>query len=174
MWEYVELREIRVFLALCDELHFGRTAERIGISQTRVSQVIRQLEAKLGTRLFERTSRRVVLTAEGDAPRGSLERSYSELADVLRRAYEARGEVTGKLRIGVYSTAGGPHLIDIVRAFESHHPKCEVELREMQWDDVLGPVQRGEVDLLAMRLPIERADLEVAPILSSEPRMLAV
>jgi DNA-binding transcriptional LysR family regulator len=48
MWESVELREIRAFLALANELHFGRTAEVLGLSQSRVSQVIRQLEAKLG------------------------------------------------------------------------------------------------------------------------------
>ena len=174
MWEHVELREIRVFLALCEELHFGRTAERLGLSQTRVSQVVQALERKLGARLFDRTSRRVALTAGGAALREELAVAYDELAAVLRRAYAANGAVAGALRIGVYSTAGGPHLIGIVKAFEERHPRCRVELREVPWDDALGPLQRAEVDLLAMRLPIERRDLVIGPILSSQPRVLAV
>src|SRR5919198_3775966 len=72
MWEHVELREIRVFLALCEELHFGRTAQRLQISQTRVSQTVRELEHKLGVRLFERTSRRGGLTAARSPPRPQL------------------------------------------------------------------------------------------------------
>ena len=66
MWETIELREIRVFLALADELHFGRAAERLGVTQSRVSQSLRELEAKLGERLVHRTSRRVALTAAGE------------------------------------------------------------------------------------------------------------
>jgi DNA-binding transcriptional LysR family regulator len=174
MWEHVELREIRVFLALGEELHFGRTAERLQLSQTRVSQVIRQLEAKLGMRLFERTSRRVMLTPDGRALRANIAAPHGQLADVLRRAYEANGMKGGTLRLGVYSTAGGPHLIDIVRTFEQRHPGSTVGIREIPWEDTLGPLQRGEIDLLAMRLPIERPDIAVGPVLSSEPRMLAV
>ena len=64
MWETVELREIRVFLALAQELHFGRAAERLGITQSRVSQSLRELELKLGESLH-RTSRRVALTGTG-------------------------------------------------------------------------------------------------------------
>src|SRR5919107_1404181 len=66
MWETVELREIRVFLALADELHFGRTAERVGLTQSRVSQSLRELEDKLGVQLILRTTRRVTLTAAGE------------------------------------------------------------------------------------------------------------
>jgi DNA-binding transcriptional LysR family regulator len=174
MWEHVELREIRVFLALCEELHFGRTAQRLQLSQTRVSQTVQELERKLGTRLFERTSRRVVLTERGSRLRDELGTAYDELAAVLRRAYAANGAIAGTLRVGVYSTAGGPHLIDIVRTFEERHPRCRVEIREVPWDDALGPLQRGEVDLLAMRLPIDRPDLVVGPLLSSQLRVLAV
>jgi DNA-binding transcriptional LysR family regulator len=174
MWEHVELREIRVFLALCEELHFGRTAQRLQISQTRVSQTIRALEGKLGVRLFERTSRRVALTAAGSRLRGELGPAHGRLAEALRRAYTANGAIGGVLRLGVFSTAGGPGLIEILRAFEGEHPECEIEVSEAPWEDALGPLQRGEVDLLAMRLPIERTDLVVGPILTSLPRVLAV
>jgi DNA-binding transcriptional LysR family regulator len=67
MWEAVELREIRVFLTLADELHFGRSAERLGLTTSRVSQSLRALERKLGGPLMHRTSRRVALTPSGSA-----------------------------------------------------------------------------------------------------------
>jgi DNA-binding transcriptional LysR family regulator len=174
MWEHVELREIRVFLALCEELHFGRTADRLQLSQTRVSQIVQELERKLGAQLFERSSRRVGISAAGRGLRDELAPAYGELADVLSRAYAANGAVAGVLRLGVYSTAGGPRLIDLVRTFEARHPECEVQISDMGWEDTLGPLQRGEIDLLAMRLPIERPEIVVGPILTSQPRMLAV
>jgi DNA-binding transcriptional LysR family regulator len=174
MWEHVELREVRVFLVLCDELHFGRTADRMHLSQTRVSQLVRLLERKLGAQLFERTSRRVALTPAGRRLHDELTPAYRELADVLGRAYAANGSIDGVLRVGVYSTAGGPRLIDIVRIFEARHPGCEVQISDMAWEDTLGPLQRGEIDVLAMRLPIDRPDLVVGPTLTSLPRVLAV
>ena len=66
MWRDIELRELRIFLVLADELHFGRTADRLGISQPGVSEAVRALETRLGIKLFERTSRRVSLTPAGE------------------------------------------------------------------------------------------------------------
>jgi DNA-binding transcriptional LysR family regulator len=174
MWEHVELREIKVFLTLCEELHFGRTADRLQLSQTRVSQIVQALERKLGAQLFERTSRRVSVSAAGRRLQEELGPAYRDLAGVLSRAYAANGAIAGMLRLGVYSTAGGPRLIDIVREFEARHPDCEVQISDVGWEDTLGPLQRGEIDLLAMRLPIDRPDLVIGPILTSQPRVLAV
>ncbi len=67
MWRDVELRDLRIFLVLADELHFGRTAERLGISQPTVSEAVRVLESRLGVKVFDRTSRRVRLTPAGEA-----------------------------------------------------------------------------------------------------------
>jgi len=66
MWHDVELRELRIFLVLADELHFGRTAERLGISQPGVSEAVRVLESRLGVKVLDRTSRRVRLTSAGE------------------------------------------------------------------------------------------------------------
>ena len=74
MWSTVELRELRIFLALVEELHFGRTAERLGVSQPTVSEAVRALEARLGGKLFERTSRRVLLTSLGQEPSARSDR----------------------------------------------------------------------------------------------------
>jgi DNA-binding transcriptional LysR family regulator len=71
------------------------------------------------------------------------EMAYAELAGVLSRAYADAGAIAGVLRLGVYSTAGGPRLIDLVREFEARHPDCEVQISDMAWEDTLGPLQRG-------------------------------
>jgi DNA-binding transcriptional LysR family regulator len=66
MWHTIELRELRAFLVLSEELHFARSAERLGLTQSRISRTIRDLERKLGVELAHRTSRRVELTAAGE------------------------------------------------------------------------------------------------------------
>ena len=123
MWETIELREIRVFLTLAEELHFGRTAERLGLTQSRVSQSLRGLEHKLGEQLVHRTSRRVTLTPSGERFKEEAGTAYGQLAGVLRRAHEASRRLEGTLRIGLLNAAsGGPRLIAIISAFEARHP----------------------------------------------------
>jgi DNA-binding transcriptional LysR family regulator len=175
MWEAVELREIRVFLTLADELHFGRSAERLGLTTSRVSQSLRALEHKLGGPLVHRTSRHVALTPLGERYRHRLEAAHDQLTRVLEDIHTANKAIDGVLRLGLlYPTAGGPGLNTIVSAFEQRHPGCEVQLSEVLLDDPLGPLRRGEIDLMATRLPIDQADLVVGPTLSREPRVLQV
>jgi DNA-binding transcriptional LysR family regulator len=175
MWEAIELRELRVFLVLAEELHFGRTAERLNLTQSRVSQSLRSLEKKLGQQLVNRTSRRVALTLGGERFLAEAGAAYTQLVDVLRNTRAAAGSLEGALRIGLLTPAsGGTHLINIIEAFEAEHPGCSVHVRELPFRDRLGPLRRGEVDLMAMRLPIGEPDLVVGPTISREPRVLAV
>jgi DNA-binding transcriptional LysR family regulator len=100
MWGDVELKEIRSFLMLAEELHFGRSAERLGITQARMSQLLRGLESKLGQRLVHRTSRRVTLTPVGEQFRAAVEPASDLLRDTLRR-FDVHSETfTGTLRWG--------------------------------------------------------------------------
>jgi DNA-binding transcriptional LysR family regulator len=175
MWESVDLPELRVFLALAEELHFGRTAERLGLSPSRVSQVIRSLELKLGTRLVHRTSRRVELTADGERFSNEAGAAFGELMEVLRRTHEAHRSLRGQLRVHAFSgPSSGPRLVDIIAAFEARHPNCRVEIGQLRQHDVFGPLRRGEVAAIACWLPIAEPDLVVGPMLASEPRVLAV
>ena len=80
MWHDVELRELRIFLVLADELHFGRTAERLGISQPGVSEAVRVLESRLGVKVFDRTSRRVRLTPAGEELKRDLTPALAALS----------------------------------------------------------------------------------------------
>src|SRR3954447_938134 len=100
MWETVELREIRVFLALAEELHFGRAADRLGLTQSRVSQTLRTLEHKLGGLLVPRPSRHVALTPFGARLRRELAAPHDELLQVLQRAQRRSEAVAGELSLG--------------------------------------------------------------------------
>jgi DNA-binding transcriptional LysR family regulator len=171
MWETIELREIRVFLGLADELHFGRTAERLGLTQSRVSQSLRELEHKLGQRLVHRTSRRVALTAAGERFLADVAPAHQRLVTVLQGA--SQGE--GALRIGLLTTVtAGPRLIEIINAFEEEHPDCSVEVKELALSDRFEALHAGDVDLIAGWLPSDEPDLVAGPILSHEARVLAV
>jgi DNA-binding transcriptional LysR family regulator len=175
MWEGVELREVRVFLTLAEELHFARTAERLGLTKSRVSQSLRELEAKLGGQLVHRTSRSVSLTPLGTRFRDGVAPAYAELTGVFERTRAANVELTGTARVGLLTApAAGPHLIPICRAFERRHPPCRAEVEELPINDPFESLRRGEVDLLATWLPHGQSDLVVGPTLTREPRVLAV
>lgn len=128
----IELRHLRYFIAVADELHFGRAAERLGMSQPPLSQQIRQLEQFVGARLLERTNRRVALTEAG---RLFLEQAREILArtghavDLAQRA--ARGE-TGELRVGITrSTPLSGYIPRAIHAFRQQLPSVQLKLEEM-------------------------------------------
>src|SRR4051794_21706154 len=101
MWSAVELREIRVFLALAEELHFRRAAERLQLTPSRVSQTLRELEAKLGGELLSRSSRRAALTPLGERFLAEARAPYEQLARVLERTLTANRALEGPLRLGL-------------------------------------------------------------------------
>lgn len=175
MWQTIELRHVRVFLTLAEEQHFGRTAERLGLTQSRVSQTLRDFETRLGDRLVDRTSRRVTLTPAGERLRADLQPAYGELVGVLQRFSRASQELAGVVRLGVaHAGAVVPELLRVIEAFESSHPECKVEIVELPFRDRLVPLRRGDVDLMVARLPIDQPDLGVGPVVTHEPRVLAI
>jgi DNA-binding transcriptional LysR family regulator len=175
VWEAVDLRELRVFLTLAEELHFGRTAERLRLTPSRVSQSIRELEDKLGAQLVHRTSRRVGLTSYGARFREEVGPAYDDLSRVLEDTHVAARSLAGILRLGLFSgPAEGPHLVKIVDRFGALHPESEVEVVQLSWDDPLASLRAGAVDLIACWVPLEQPDLVEGPILTRQKRVLAV
>jgi DNA-binding transcriptional LysR family regulator len=175
MVDLVELREIRVFLALADELHFGRTAERLGLTQSRVSQSLRGLEHKLGVQLFLRTSRRVSLTAAGESFRADIGTAYEALSDALRRAQPTSDDVSGAVRLGAHNAATiEARLLAVIDAFEAANPACAVKVVELSFGDRLDPLKHGGIDLLVTHLPVDDPELVVGPIVDREDRVLAL
>ncbi|HEP9605742.1 LysR substrate-binding domain-containing protein [Pseudomonas aeruginosa] len=134
----MELRHLRYFIAVAKELHFGRAAERLGISQPPLSQQIQALEEEIGARLFERTNRRVELT---DAGRLFLDESRQVLAQVDKAVLLARrahlGEL-GELKIGFTSSAPFTSTIpSSIHAFRKAYPDVHLDLQEMSSRQVL-------------------------------------
>lgn len=172
----IGLREIRAFLVLADELHFGRTAERLGITTSYLSQIVRTLEARVSGRLFDRTSRRVRLTALGDQLQSELSGPYQALHTALDHARETVIEVAGTLRIGVYTEhLAGPHLVQIVRLFKRRHPSADAVFQITGFHrSCLQMLRDGEIEMLIHRLPLTESDVNVGAVLSREERVLLV
>ena len=174
MVEGVELRELRIFLVLAEELHFGRTAERLGISQPGVSEAVRALESRLGVRLFERTSRRVCLTSTGEELRRKLVPALIALENVLAETSDVSGDIRGLLRIGFVLTTEGPALSRLVAGFQARYPDCEVRLQEVETFDAYRALRQGEIDVLCNWLAVDEPDLSAGAAIAYYDRALAV
>ena len=171
----MELRHLRAFLVVAEELHFGRAADRLHVSPSRISQLVRALETVMGATLFERTSRRVALTPIGERLRSRVGPACHELETAVDDLRSGANGLVGEVRLGVVlATNGGPHLPEIIGLFEARHPACRVVVSEIAWTDPLGPLRRGEVDLTAIRFPLRQPDLVVGPVLTTDRRALAV
>jgi DNA-binding transcriptional LysR family regulator len=174
MWRDLELRELRIFLTLADELHFGRTAERMGISQPAVSEAVRVIESRLGVKVFERTSRRVRLTPAGEELRRGLQPALAGLDQVLAEASELSRTVRGLLRVGFVLTTDGPALSRLITAFQSRYPACEVRLSEVETFDAYRALRRGDIDVLCNWLAVGEPDLTAGTAFAYYQRALAV
>jgi DNA-binding transcriptional LysR family regulator len=173
MGDGMELRDIEVFLALADELHFGRTGDRLRLSQSRVSRVIQKVERQIGGPLFDRTSRSVRLTALGVQLRDELGPAHAGLVAAVARARERASRPTGRLRIGLWSLpSGGDFLLDIVRGFRARHPGRQVELVASGALCQLDALRAGRLDMLVLWLPVTEPDLVVGPVLSTQQRVV--
>jgi DNA-binding transcriptional LysR family regulator len=170
----MNLGEIEVFLVLSEELHFGRTAERLYLSPSRVSRLLASLEADVGGTLFDRTSRRVEITPLGAHLQAGLRAAMDQLDEALRLARrEARG-ISGSLRIGFTATTMGEALTRLMRAFVDRHSDCEVIQREVPTFDPYGLLREGEIDVLVDWLAGGEPDLTMGPVIDRQPRVLAV
>jgi DNA-binding transcriptional LysR family regulator len=169
----VEMRDIEIFLTLAEELHFGRTAERLHVSQARVSQAIKAQERRIGAALFERSSRVVTLTALGEQLHVGLRIGYETIHQSLREATEAARGVSGTVRLGVMG-AIGHELRNVTTRFRSRFPACDVALQEIHFSDPFSALRSGELDLALLWRPVREPDLVEGPVVLTEGRVLAV
>ncbi|MGW2227291.1 LysR family transcriptional regulator [Streptomyces formicae] len=170
----MERQELETFLTLAEELHFGRTAERLLLSQARVSQTVKKLERKIGAPLFERTSRVVRMSPLGRQLYEELAPLHQEMEAAVARAKDSARGVGGELNVGFLGAGAGTLTGPILALFRERRPGVEVRMRETQFQDPLGALRSGEVDLLFTCLPVEEPDLAVGPVVINEPRLLAM
>jgi DNA-binding transcriptional LysR family regulator len=169
----MELRQLRYFIALAEELHFGRAAKRVALTQPPLSQAIAKLESELRVRLFERTRRRVALTHAGAAfleeARATVARA-SQAVEVARRA--DRGEV-GRLAVGYLAATAYSFLPLVLRDFARGHPGVKLELRELTLPLQFEALRRGDIDVGLLRPPVSDPELD-SQLLLEEKFVLAL
>lgn len=171
----IELRQLRYFVAVAEENHFGRAAVRLHMTQPPLSQTIQSLEAALGTPLFLRTKRSVALTPAGTALLPEARRilqQASALPDLARRA--ASGE-SGLLSLSFVSTADYSVLPPLLREFRERYPQAQIDLREATTDVQLEDLMQRRIDAGLLIPPLHdkaRAELDYLTVLS-EPLILA-
>ncbi|WP_258945432.1 LysR family transcriptional regulator [Actinomadura luteofluorescens] len=170
----VEQREIEIFLTVGEELHFGRSAERLRVSVAMVSKTIKKLERAVGAALFDRTSRRVALTPIGRRLYDDLRPAYQQILDGIERAVAAGRGVDGLLRVGFIGTATAQFVLHVVESFHARHPACQVQIEETRYTDGFAPLLSDAVDLMLTAARAPGPDLSGGPILFHEPPMLAV
>jgi DNA-binding transcriptional LysR family regulator len=170
----LERHELEAFLTLAEELHFGRTAEHLRVSTARISQIIARLERRIGVPLFNRTSRRVELTAAGRTLYEQTRPAWDQIATALEQAIAAGRGIRGTLRAAFVGAAGGQFLVGAAEVFARHHPDCEVHLREAQMSDLMPWVRDGQIDIALATFPIDEPGISTGPVLVSEARLLAV
>ncbi|SDT83076.1 transcriptional regulator, LysR family [Streptomyces sp. TLI_053] len=169
----MELRDIEIFLTLAEELHFGRTAQRLYVSTARVSQAIKQQERSIGAELFRRDSRNVRLTPAGEQLRKDLVPIHRGLKESVERARLAAQGKTDLLRIGMIP-ANAHELRPYWETFRTRHPQWGLKLRHAPFVEPFAGLRRGDVDILVSWLPVLEPDLVTGPRMFAETRVLAV
>jgi DNA-binding transcriptional LysR family regulator len=169
----MELRHLRYFAAVAEELHFGRAARKLHISQPPLSMQIRALEAELGVKLLNRTRRHVSLTRAGaiflqDA-RQILERSEQAVLTVRRAE---RGEI-GELAVGFISVADYNLLPLVLREFRRQFPLVTLSLKELTTDAQIADLANSRIDVGFLLPPVNDAAIESVPVLR-EPLIVAL
>lgn len=166
--------ELDCFLILAEELHFGRTAERMLLSRARVSQLVQRLERRVGAALFLRTSRSVALTALGRQLRADLEPHHRAIAAALERAAATARASDGVLHVGFTTPPSGELVLKAADALRATHPGLVVEVCEVPLSDPYGLLRSGDFDVQIAEFPVREADLGEGPALLTEARVLAL
>ncbi|WP_029046036.1 LysR family transcriptional regulator [Cupriavidus sp. amp6] len=172
----MDLRQLRYFVTVAEELHFGRAAQRLSMTQPPLSQQIQALEEELGVPLFVRTRRSVALTPAGAQWLPEVRRVLADAAALPGLAQRlARGEL-GSLSLAFVSTADYGILPDLLRRFRARHPAVQLQLREATSDVQLEALLEGTIDaglVIRPQLPAMPHGLAYLPLVS-EPLVLAV
>jgi DNA-binding transcriptional LysR family regulator len=159
-----ELRHLRYFAAVADELNFSRAAQRLHMAQPPLSAAIRQLERELGVELFTRTSREVKLTEAGRAFLPGAQRTLAEADRAVQDARRAAAGELGQLRIGYSWSVRFETLPALGKALRASHPALDLIAQEM-WNAQMAPaLASGSIDVAISLCPEIAADVAVEPV----------
>ena len=169
----MNLRDLRYLVALADERHFGRAAERCYVSQPTLSAQIRKLEEYLGVPLVERQPRRVTLTSAGEKIVERARRLLLEADAIVELAKIDRDPLAGAIKLALIPTVGPYLLPHVARRLRKDLPRLKLMLYEFQTAPLLEKLRAGEIDVGILALPVPLDGLEAEPLFD-EPFTLAV
>ncbi|HEY1283869.1 MAG TPA: LysR substrate-binding domain-containing protein [Steroidobacteraceae bacterium] len=169
----LKLKDLRYLVALADERHFGRAAERSFVSQPTLSAQLKKLEEYLGVQLIERQPKQVTLTEAGEQIVARARRILEASDEVVTLARAHRDPLAGKLRLALLPTIGPYLLPRVAREIRKALPRLELRLYEYQTAQMLEKLHSGQVDLGVLALPVALDGLESRP-LYDEPFTVAL
>ncbi len=170
----MELRHLRYFVAVAEELHFGRAAKRLAMSQPPLSQQIKLLEEEIGVVLFLRTKRQVELTAAGEVFLGEARKAIAQAEHAIRAARRAaRGEI-GRLAVGFVSSAVYGQVPSIFRLMRSRYPGVSLVLQDLTSEEQVEAVKANRIDVGLIRPPVLAAESLAMRVIWRETLMVAL
>ncbi|HIE1058766.1 TPA: LysR family transcriptional regulator [Serratia marcescens] len=165
------LKQLRVFVAIARHGSFSRAGEAIGLTQSAVSHSVKELEAEVGVRLLDRTTREVVLTDAGLRLANRVERLLDELQAALLDARSFGVQRSGTVRVATSQTISAHLMPQCIAAGEREYPEIRIMLRDQAQQQVLHSVRNAEVDFGIVVDPVQAVDLECEAVLH-EPFLL--
>jgi DNA-binding transcriptional LysR family regulator len=172
----MELRHLRYFVTVAEELHFGRAAERLGIAQPPLSQQIKALEQQIGVLLLSRTKRRVELTAAGTVFAREARKVLAGADRAINVAQgAARGEI-GQLDVGFVSGAVYGKVPSIFRLMRARYPEISLVLRDLSTEEQMEAIQAHRLDIGLMRPPVimRQSQSLATRVISREPLVVVL
>jgi LysR family cyn operon transcriptional activator len=164
----MELRHLRYFVVLADELSFTRAARRMNVTQSTLSHQIRQLEDEIGHALFDRVGKRIVITEVGETLLLSATRALREVDEGLRAVKKPADPLTGVLRIGATHTFYMTLLPDCLATFLEVHPRMSVSAEELFSSEIEAEVDAGAIDVGIAYEPRNNGNLAYEPLYIDE------
>jgi DNA-binding transcriptional LysR family regulator len=169
----MEIRHLRYFCVLAEQLHFTKAAVLLNVAQPALSHQIKQLEEELGTQLVERSNRRVRLTAAGEVFRERAARILEQVDQAARETVRAGQGEAGSLIIGVVSTAVCSVLPELLRRFRRDAPDITIDIREMEPAEQVEALRRETIDIGLLFLAIQDSAFD-SLVVSSERLIIAL
>lgn len=171
----VHVRDLRYFVAVAEELHFTRAAERLYVSQPALSKQVRALERLLGVELFRRDPQGVTLTEAGEALLPHARRVLDAWSEGSAALEAARVAARSTLVVGMSTSPGRGGLLPAIRSrFTAAHPDTVLRLRQVSWEDPTAGLADGDADIAFVWLPLPDAERYGWTVVAEEPRLVAL
>lgn len=160
----LEIRQLKAFLTVAKELHFGKAAQQLDISQPLLSQQIQKLESAIGAPLFERTTRTVRLTQAGLVLRGPLTDVLRQLDKIIGDAQRAANGEVGEMTVGFAASVAHFLLPQILYAYRQRYPEIKLALKELHSAVLIEQLQSHQIDVALLRPDKSAPDVVLKPI----------